>query len=426
MGKNVGPGVFQVVSGTDFNSVIFGGGIQFVENGGVAIDAMVNNGGSQFVLSGGKAYDTMLTFGGTQTVGDGGFAFSTAINEGAVQNIAHGGETDFAIVNRGWQYLKGVSYFGELMNGGIETIGTFGHAYYTKIDATSLQDVLSQGWADFTDIMSGGKQTIEWNGYAQFTNVHGGGLELLMSHGRADDTTVAFQGVMDSFGWTNRAQVYGSQKIEAGAIDQRTDVYSGGLQQIFAGGTVLDAVIHAGAAQYVSGEADYEELYGYEKVWQSGHVQSTDVYGKQVVDGVAVWSNIKSGGQVVVEAGGVANQTGIGTGGVERILAGGKELDAIFQGAGLLDLDSSNCVGLIDQWQTGARIDLRDIAFGANTVFGYSNGMLSVSDGQHTDYLQFLGQLSTGNFKLSSDGHGGTMITDPVGAGMIVPPMRGF
>jgi hypothetical protein len=118
----------------------------------------------------------------------------------------------------------------------------------------------------------------------------------------------------------------------------------------------------------------------------------------------------------------------IATGGLERVLSGGKELDAIFQGAGTLDLDSANCVGLIEGWGSGTKIDLRDNAFEANTTFGFdsASGMFSITDGQHSSFIHLLGNYTAGDFKLSSDSHGGTLITEPVGHSMIVPPLQGL
>jgi hypothetical protein len=67
-------------------------------------------------------------------------------------------------------------------------------------------------------------------------------------------------------------------------------------------------------------------------------------------------------------------------------------------------------------------IDLEDISFGKKTkehfqeAKGHLSGTLTVTDGTHTATLTLLGQYSTGNFTLSSDGHGGTLITDPAGS----------
>jgi hypothetical protein len=55
----------------------------------------------------------------------------------------------------------------------------------------------------------------------------------------------------------------------------------------------------------------------------------------------------------------------------------------------------------------------------AHTTIGYSpngantGGTLNVSDGTHFAALSLLGQYIAGNFSIASDGHGGTLITDP-------------
>src|SRR5262249_38909232 len=53
------------------------------------------------------------------------------------------------------------------------------------------------------------------------------------------------------------------------------------------------------------------------------------------------------------------------------------------------------------------------VAFGINNkgqIVGYYND----SSGAHGFDLTLLGQYSTGNFSLASDGHGGTVVTDPL------------
>ena len=58
------------------------------------------------------------------------------------------------------------------------------------------------------------------------------------------------------------------------------------------------------------------------------------------------------------------------------------------------------------------QIDLRDINY--NSVQeSYANGVLTVTDGTDTAKLNFNGSYSLANFKLVSDGHGGTIVYDP-------------
>ena len=75
-------------------------------------------------------------------------------------------------------------------------------------------------------------------------------------------------------------------------------------------------------------------------------------------------------------------------------------------------------------------IDFSAVAFNSGTTSatytstGISAGTLSVTDGTHTAAIALLGQYVTANFKLSTDGHGGTLVTDPPvssGAGLAAP-----
>ncbi|HKF07248.1 MAG TPA: hypothetical protein VKB89_00765, partial [Xanthobacteraceae bacterium] len=157
--------------------------------------------------------------------------------------------------------------------------------------------------------------------------------------------------------------------------------------------------------------------------------------------------DIQSGGKQVVEAGGGAFGTLI-DGGVMEVQSGGitgvlipinlpNGLPAMIvvggpiftSNGGILQLDfsrgyqfppnapisgfGSSPVGVTEE------LDLRDIAFGSNTKASFaeaannSSGTLTVTDGTHTANLTLLGQYSAAMFSLSSDGQGGTIVTDP-------------
>jgi serralysin len=58
------------------------------------------------------------------------------------------------------------------------------------------------------------------------------------------------------------------------------------------------------------------------------------------------------------------------------------------------------------------QIDLKGMNF--NSVHDtYSHGVLTVTDGTHTDVLHFHGSYTLANFDFASDGHGGTILYDP-------------
>ena len=50
-------------------------------------------------------------------------------------------------------------------------------------------------------------------------------------------------------------------------------------------------------------------------------------------------------------------------------------------------------------------------------------GSLTVTSGSHAAHLALIGNYVVGNFHSASDGHGGTLITDPpVSSGSLAPP----
>ena len=156
----------------------------------------------------------------------------------------------------------------------------------------------------------------------------------------------------------------------------------------------------------------------------------------------AVWSVTSDGhgGTLVhdpsiISAQDPAGNTTIGTnGGLD--LAAGSPQNILFAGnAGTLTLeDSQSFTGQISGFGGADQIDLADIAFDANTTtLGYSGnsgntgGTLSVSDGTHTANLALLGSYMASSFATSSDGHGGTLITDAAQSSSqppLTPPHR--
>jgi len=58
------------------------------------------------------------------------------------------------------------------------------------------------------------------------------------------------------------------------------------------------------------------------------------------------------------------------------------------------------------------QIDLTNINF-PSVKDSYASGVLTVTDGTHTDTLKFNGQYTLANFKFASDGSGGTIVYDP-------------
>jgi hypothetical protein len=65
---------------------------------------------------------------------------------------------------------------------------------------------------------------------------------------------------------------------------------------------------------------------------------------------------------------------------------------------------------------TASNIDLGNLRFSANTTLANgvnSGGIMTASDGAHVANIALLGQYTVASFAMASDGHGGTLITDP-------------
>jgi hypothetical protein len=93
---------------------------------------------------------------------------------------------------------------------------------------------------------------------------------------------------------------------------------------------------------------------------------------------------------------------------------------ATFVGSsGTLQLDqSAYFTGAIAGFTGQDQLDLTDIAYSANTTLGYvansanSSGTLTVSDGVNTANIALLGSYMASTFVTSSDGHGGTLVSE--------------
>ena len=75
--------------------------------------------------------------------------------------------------------------------------------------------------------------------------------------------------------------------------------------------------------------------------------------------------------------------------------------------------------GKSPDWNRTDFLDLDDIVFGAGTTASYSGnsstGTLTVSDAQsHIAHIALLGNYTGATFSTSSDGHGGTLVVDPL------------
>jgi autotransporter passenger strand-loop-strand repeat protein len=182
-------------------------------------------------------------------------------------------------------------------------------------------------------------------------------------------------------------------------------------------------VIGSGGGQLVFGSASGTTINSGGSETTYGTTTSATVSGGTERDyGIAAGITINSGGLVQVFAGGTLSAATL-NGGTVEILNGAIVSSALvaFGSGGTLKLDNSqNFGGTISGFNSTLpdQIDLVDIGFTGQSTLGYTDsggasGTLTVGDGTHTANLLLLGGYVTANFTAQSDGHGGTLITDP-------------
>ena len=219
---------------------------------------------------------------------------------------------------------------------------------------------------------------------------------------------------------SNATLIPGGDQTVYGSADQTT-IGDGGLQSVY--GSATGTMVDSGGEQavYVNGVATGTTLNagGVQINWGTA-IDTTIDGGNQYVWGTASGTTILSGVQHV-GSGGTASDTTIDSGGIGYVHTGGALHDVTFAGAGgTLVLDEAAAFsGEISGWEDGDRIALGDIDFGESTTLAYvanagnTGGTLTVSDGSHVASLTLLGQYTAADFALSSDGYGGTVISDP-------------
>lgn len=363
-----------------------------------------------------------------------GSANGTTIVTGGEQDILGGGIASNTTVDGGTQNVFGVAITTTIANGGMQHV--YNNAFSTTVSAGGEQNVYIDGSATGSTINAGGIQ-VDW-GFTTITTISGGAQYVL---GSASLTTInsGLQAVEGGGAASDTTIHGGGQDVYLGGTAINTTM-DGGIQSVY-GGTVVQTTISNGALQYLHGSASVTTINdgGQQNVYADGAASGTTINaggvqvdwgaangttingGTQYVWGSATNTSLNSGAQYV-GSGGLATDTTIGTGAVEVVLAGGTAGGVTFGAgyAGLVLEQSSVLTGSISGWQANDFIDLVDIQFdtvGTTLAYaangGNTGGALTVSDGTHVATLHLLGQYSAADFAIASDGHGGTLITDP-------------
>jgi autotransporter passenger strand-loop-strand repeat protein len=215
-------GIENIWSDAKDSGATLSGGIQYVNNGGTAIDTIVDNGGWQsdgYIASG-----TIINNGGSQTVSDS--ATSTTINNGGLQIVE--GDVIATTVNNGGSQtvLAGTATSTTVENGGVELLsGATAQASGTVLDGGTLQ--VDSGVILGTTINAAGSVVLGSDGSASGTIINAGGSDTVS-------------------GLEYAAQISGgTQTVVAGGTVSGSVVYAGGTLNISAGGTAL-GIINSG------------------------------------------------------------------------------------------------------------------------------------------------------------------------------------
>lgn len=417
-------GAGVALEGTATGMVVSAGASLWVY--GSDTDSVVS--GNQYIQSGGSAHGTTVAAGGEQDIRGGGLAGQTTI-DGGTQTV-FGVATDTTIANGGIQHVHNNVFSTIVNDGGDQNVYAEGGATGTTINAGGVQ--IDWGFT-ITTTISGGYQFVF--GSASLTTINSG-VQTVQGGGTASDTTIhsGEQNVYSGGNAINTTMDGGSQAVYGGAT--QTIIGNGAIQYLH--GTASLTTVNAGGKQsvYADGFATGTTINagGYQLDW--GTASGTVVNGGvQYVYGSAIGTTVLAGVQHV-QSGGSADDTTIGAGALTFVHAGGTIDDVVFGGpdAALVLAQASSFTGTISGWQDHDSIALADILFNDGvTSLSYaangdnSGGTLTVSDGTQTATLSLLGQYSAADFALSSDGHGGTLISDPgvVQQSQLAPALHG-
>ena len=400
------------------SAVIDAGGEVEVRSSGSVILATVSSGGKLIVSSQGAATGITVMSGGSEVVSSAGFQTILA-------TVVTGGETLATGVQSATKVVSGAT----LMSG-------------------SVLDIIS-GVVD-----SGGDVTVHALGLLTSMTLSGGTLNALTSS-VVEKTTIRSGGRLTlSGGSASGTLVYtgGTEIVSAGGLDVGTLIGSGGKEFVSAGGLVLDASVYASGALVISSGALPAEgtqiRGGTETILAGGKVSGAVVWeGFELDSGTAGGTVVRSGGQEIVEKGGIASGSVISSGGILIVSSGGALAGGLtlsggtatisgtmgagqkvkFVGAGVLVLDNLTGFQAKISGMSSAteKIDLGGFAFssGGETVTWAktgTSGTLTVTDGAKVASLTLIGTYTASDFHLSTDGHGGTYVADPpVGRGGI-------
>jgi autotransporter passenger strand-loop-strand repeat protein len=332
--------------------------------------------------------------------------------------------------------------------------------------SSGQSQTISQGQSDNGDIiLSGGTETVDPGAVSWKPIVDGG---LLFDSGFVARAQVSAGGTLFDDDFANRTTVGsgGVAYVDPTGEARRSVIDNGGT--VYDGGAANGTIVNSGGVLYVGGPVTISGVTS-DFVGSATHtvlnggveyvVSGTDAHtrigngGLEYVGsgGTAIRTTIHQSGELIVSSGGIANGTVIDSGGLELVESGGIASDPRINGGGTLEFAASDTgitqdvrfgnvgggvatlkfdatattsAGLIyDGVISGFdlpndQIDLVGLGFvsgqtSATSVLSGSNTILTITNGAQTVALTLAGNHTSDSFVVTSDGTGGTIVTDP-------------
>jgi autotransporter passenger strand-loop-strand repeat protein len=436
-------------------TVVSDGGAEYMILGSVAYGTVLSSGGQQYAQFGGIASGTIVSQGGSETITVSGSALQDVILSGGIEYVVNGGNASGTVVSNGgieWVQSSSFDSGAILSSGGIEYIESGGTATGTIVSSGGMEVVLSGGIASATQVLSGGTEVISAGGVELPSEVHSpdaGGTGAIVSSGGA--LAVGDARIGDGMIFTAAVQLAATMvsgvTLKSGAVLDlsRPIVSSGGRERISSGAATAATLVRSGGVATILAHGLARETVlsgGYEFVYGKAYGTVVHYGGHEVVLAGATdaGSLIGFGGQEIVSFGGAADAATVFADGTLFVASGGELVgglgiragNAVISGAmaagqtvsftgstGVLALD--NLAGFrADISGLGApnqQIDLGGFAYASSETASWTptgtSGTLVITDGAKTASLTLIGSYVSGDFQLSDDGHGGTLLSDP-------------
>jgi len=430
------------------DETVSSGGLVKVDADAAASGTKVLRGGELVVYSGGAASGTAVlgsekvlgsesaatvSSGGEFVVYAGADAAGTTVLAGGIERLL--GAESAAMVSRGGVLAVssgGVASATTVMSGGIDKVLADGTDRAAVVSGGGAFVVYGGAVASGTDVLNGGRGYVLSAGVASGA-VLSGGREVISAGGSAVDATVADGGVLYALKSAKTAGTVvsagGYELVSSGAVARGATVLSGGRDYVYSGAQAIGATVSDGGDEIVSagGVASGLTLLSGALVVDEGEVR---ISGAGTLDGRLEGSGsiVETGrGDLVIGGAGASftGRTAVEGGVIELATSGALGTGEVLfasptTGSAVLQIDAADAPRaggtfantLVNFGAAGEELDLAGIAYVAGASATHVGATLVLSDGGET-YTFKLADSTVGDYSVTSDGHGGTLI-DPI------------